>query len=45
MLSNSAAHQDLGADYFEHRSKDRIRRHHVRRLQQLGYEVIIQQAA
>jgi hypothetical protein len=45
MLSRSAAHEDLGADYFEHRNKDRIRRHHVRRLQQLGYQVVIQEAA
>lgn len=45
MLNRSAAHEDLGADYFERRSKDRIRRHHVRRLQQLGYEVTIQEVA
>jgi transposase len=45
MVSEGADHEDLGADYFERRSKDRIRRHHVRRLQQLGYEVVIQEAA
>jgi transposase len=45
MLSKSAAHEDLGADYFERRSKDQIRRHHVNRLKQLGYEVVIQEAA
>ncbi len=45
MLSRSAVHQDLGADYFAHRDKERIRRHHVRRLQQLGYDVVIQEAA
>jgi transposase len=45
MLQKGAAHQDLGADYFVNQNKDRIRRHHVRRLQQMGYEVVIQEAA
>jgi hypothetical protein len=45
MLSKGADHEDLGADYFERRSKERIRRYHVRRLQHLGYEVLIQEAA
>jgi hypothetical protein len=31
-------HKDLGADYFERRSKDQIQRHHVDRLKQLGYD-------
>jgi hypothetical protein len=45
MLSDSAVHQDLGADYFERRSKDHLRRHHVDRLKQLGYEVVIKKEA
>jgi transposase len=39
MLKHRVPHQDLGADYFDRRNTARIRRHHVRRLQQLGYEV------
>jgi transposase len=39
MLKHRVLHQDLGADYFDRRNTARIRRHHVRRLQQLGYEV------
>lgn len=45
MLHKQSTHQDLGADYFERRDKARICRHHVRRLQQLGYTVNIEQAA
>jgi transposase len=45
MLSKSAVHADLGGGYFEQLNKDRIRRHHVRRLQQLGYQVAIQEVA
>jgi len=45
MLRKSAAHEDLGADYFERRSKDQIRRHHVDRLKQLGYEVVLKKEA
>nr|MBP7910530.1 IS110 family transposase [Pseudomonadales bacterium] len=45
MLKNNVTHQDLGADYFERRNKARICRHHVHRLEQLGYTVAIQEAA
>ena len=45
MLRDSLTHEDLGADYFERHNKARICRHHVRRLQQLGYSVAIQEAA
>lgn len=41
MLKHRVAHQDLGADYFERRNIARIRRHHVRRLEQLGYDVTL----
>lgn len=39
MLKSGVPHQDLGADYFDRRDTGRIRRHHVRRLEQLGYQV------
>ena len=41
MLKHGVTHQDLGADYFERRNIARIRRHHVRRLEQLGYDVTL----
>ncbi len=41
MLTRRVAHHDLGADYFERRNTARIRRHHIRRLEQLGYDVVL----
>ena len=41
MLKRRVAHHDLGADYFDRRNIERARRHHVRRLQRLGYEVLL----
>ena len=45
MLKHGVAHQDLGADYFERHHTARIRRHHVRRLEQLGYDVVLVEKA
>jgi transposase len=45
MLKHRVAHHDLGADYFERRNTARIRRHHIRRLEQLGYDVVITEKA
>src|SRR5881396_2582901 len=45
MLKHGVTHQDLGADYFERRNIARIRRHHVRRLEQLGYDVTLTEKA
>ena len=45
MLTRGVPHQDLGADYFDRRNTARTRRHHVRRLQQLGYEVLLVEPA
>jgi transposase len=41
MLKKGVAHQDLGPDYFERRNPDRLRRHHIRRLERLGYDVVL----
>jgi len=41
MLRDRVPHQDLGAEHFDRRQTARIRRHHVRRLQQLGYQVLL----
>jgi transposase len=45
MLKHRVPHQDLGADYFDRRNTGRIRRHHVRRLEQLGYQVLLVEPA
>ena len=41
MLTHRVPHRDLGATYFDPRTSARMRRHHVRRLEQLGYEVLL----
>lgn len=39
VLRERRPYQDLGADYFDRLDATRIERHHVRRLEQLGYKV------
>lgn len=41
MLKHGVAHHDLGPDYFDRHNTDRLRRHHVRRLERLGYTVVL----
>jgi transposase len=41
VLKNNVEYQDLGPDYFERLEPDRLRRHLVRRLQRLGYDVTL----
>jgi transposase len=41
MLTHRVPHHDLGVDYFDCRSTERTRRHHVRRLERLGYDVVL----
>src|SRR6266536_390896 len=41
ILTHRVPHHDLGVDYFDRHNTDRIRRHHVRRLEQIGYEVAL----
>jgi transposase len=45
MLKHRVAHHDLGVDYFDHRNTERVRRHHVRRLERLGYNVVLVEKA
>ena len=45
MLTRHVPHQDLGVDYFDRHHTERRRRHHVRRLEQLGYQVVLVQPA
>lgn len=41
MLKHRVPHHDLGADYFDRRNTIRRRRHHLRRLRQLGCHVLL----
>jgi transposase len=41
MLRDGQAYNDLGADYCDTLDKERIQRHHIRKLQQLGYTVTL----
>jgi transposase len=41
VLKTGRPHCELGADYFDQLDAERIERHHVKRLQQLGYEVTL----
>ncbi len=45
MLSRGVPHQDLGVDYFANRNVARTTRHYIRRLEQLGCRVTVDQAA
>jgi transposase len=41
VLKNQVEYQDLGPDYFDRLEPERLRRHLVRRLQKLGYDVTL----
>lgn len=41
MLKRRVPHHDLGADHFDRHNTERLRRHHVRRLERLGYSVVL----
>ncbi len=41
VLLTKKPYSDLGADYFDQLEKTRLERHHIRRLEQLGYTVTI----
>ncbi|MDQ6743658.1 MAG: IS110 family transposase [Candidatus Dormibacteraeota bacterium] len=41
VLKDQRPYQDLGPDYFDQLDPDRLQRHHVRRLEQLGYAVTL----
>ncbi len=44
MLQDHVPYADLGPDYFDRLDKARVERHHVRRLEQLGYMVTLSPA-
>jgi hypothetical protein len=45
MLRRNAQHRDLGRDYFDQVNRERLRRHHLRRLTQLGLTITVHDAA
>ena len=45
IMRDGVTYNELGADYFDRRHKDRTVRRHVRQLEALGYHVTIEQAA
>jgi transposase len=45
MLKEGTTYQDLGADYFDRRNKEKLTNHHIRKLRELGLEVTIRPAA
>ena len=45
ILKYKRPYQELGEDYLDKRRKDRITRSYIKRLNHLGYEVILQEAA
>jgi len=44
IIRDRIPYKDLGIDYFAHRDRSRLARHHLARLQQLGYNVQISEA-
>lgn len=45
ILKYRCAYKELGVDYLDKRRKDKIARSYIKRLNHLGYEVILQEAA
>ena len=41
ILNEQQPYQDLGRDYFDKLDRDRLQRHHVHRLEALGFEVAL----
>ena len=45
MLRDQVPYQDLGPDYLDHLQAQRLERHHVRRLEALGFQVLLTPAS
>jgi hypothetical protein len=41
VLRDERPYDELGAEYFEQRDTERTQQHHVQRLKQIGYDVIL----
>jgi hypothetical protein len=42
MIKDQASYRELGADYFNKLNAAYVQRHHVKRLENLGFKVILQ---
>jgi len=42
MIKNKTSYNDLGADYFQKRNKDNLVRYNVRKLESMGFKVILE---
>jgi transposase len=45
VLARETTYQELGADYFDHRDREQVKRRALKTLQRLGYKVAIETAA
>jgi transposase len=45
LLTRHTGYQDLGQNYFDERNREGVKRRAVRRLEQLGYQVMLSQPA
>lgn len=45
VMHQDVTYQELGADYFDRRQRDRSRQRHLRQLEALGYKVTTEEAA
>jgi len=45
MIKNRTQYNDLGADFFQNRNNESIVKQNVKRLQSLGYKVILEEVA
>ena len=45
MLRDQVPYQDLGPDYLDHLQAHRLERYHVRRLEALGFQVLLTPAS
>jgi len=44
MLKNRQPYRDLGADYFDRRDADQVKRSLMRRLERLGFQVTVMES-
>jgi hypothetical protein len=45
ILKRGTTYQELGGDFFDQLEPERVKRYHVKRLEALGYKVVLQPAA
>lgn len=45
ILKNQIAYKELGIDYLDKRKKDKVVKSYIKRLNNLGYNVLLEEAA